>query len=197
MLAFKTLLCITLAIVAVVQAAVTSPSSSSVWTEGSQIQIVWQNISPGTPLTLVLHRVNSVYHHTIISYTPNTGIYTWQVATPTTDGWPSSSASDRVYQIDFYANGGWNNGGQLVAQSDQFAIVWGTGGGGGTTMIVVPAVTVLAQSTVVFQQTQPLVTATVITSSSDPTTPVIIIGSPMATTTITTTPTHIIISEAE
>jgi hypothetical protein len=140
MFAIKFLLWLTLGFVALVHATVTSPSSSTVWTEGSQVQIVWQSIS-GSEFTLVLHRVNSAFYHTIVSYAPNTGIYTWQVDIPVSDGWPSSSASDRVYQIAFYVNGGWNNGGQLVAQSDQFAIIWGTG-----TAVVITAPTVIPSS---------------------------------------------------
>jgi hypothetical protein len=139
MLAFKTLLWITLGIVAVVQATVTSPSSTTVWTEGGQEQITWQSIS-ASELTIVLNRVNSVYYHTIVSYTPNDGIYTWQVEIPSSDGWPSSTASEQVYQLEFYVNGGWNNGGQLIARSNQFAIVWDTTGGGVTTVDPDPVV---------------------------------------------------------
>jgi Kre9/KNH-like N-terminal Ig-like domain len=133
MLAVNTLLLIALGIVAIVRASVTAPSSTTVWTEGAQEQITWQSIS-ASELTIVLNRINSVYHHTIVSYTPNDGIYTWQVEIPASDGWPSSTASEQVYQLDFYVNGGWNNGGQLLAQSNPFAIVWDTTGGSITTV---------------------------------------------------------------
>jgi hypothetical protein len=124
----KTLFYFFLGFLSVVRATVTSPSSSTIWTEGGQGQISWQSIS-GSSFSIVLTRVNSVYHHTITSTAPNSGSFVWTVDIPGQDGWPSSSSTDLVYVIQFYVNGGWNNGGQLVAQSDQFAIQYNGVGG--------------------------------------------------------------------
>jgi len=46
------------------------------------------------------------------------------VEIPTTDGWASSTSSDMVYKIDFYVNGGWNDGQTQVTSSHEFAIVY-------------------------------------------------------------------------
>jgi hypothetical protein len=129
MTSMKTLLFILLAFLSIVKAAVISPSGSTVWTNGQTVQIQWSSLPP-PELTIVLTRTGTKYHHTIVSYTPNSGsgTFTWQVQIPPQDGWPSSTASDLVYEVDFYLNGGWNNGGQLVARSQQFAIQW-TGSG--------------------------------------------------------------------
>jgi len=100
---------------------ITDPSSKTVWANGQVGQINWSGLS-WTELTIVLYRTGTPYHHTIISYTANTGSYAWTVNVPSEDGWPASTSSQQAYEIDFYVNGGWNNGGQLVARSQQFAI---------------------------------------------------------------------------
>ena len=125
----KTLFFILLAFLSIIEATVISPSGSTVWTNGETVQIQWNSLPP-PELTIVLTRTGTIYHHTIVSYTPNSGsgTFTWQVQIPPQEGWPSSTASDLVYEIDFYINGGWNNGGQLVAQSPQFAIEWSGSG---------------------------------------------------------------------
>lgn len=119
----KVLLCFVLGFFAISEATVSSPNGSTVWINGETGQISWNSL-PGTEVTIVLTRTNTIYHHTIISYTPNDGSFTWQVEIPPQDGWPSSTSSDLVYEIDFYNNGGWNNGGTLVGSSDEFAIEW-------------------------------------------------------------------------
>jgi hypothetical protein len=119
-------LCVIFGLLAVIQAQVTSPDQGTVWTNGGIIVITWGSLS-GSELTIVLYRTGTAYHHTIVSNAPNTGSFSWQVEIPPQDGWPSSTSSDIVYEVDFYVNGGWNNGGQLVAKSAEFAIVW-TGG---------------------------------------------------------------------
>ena len=141
----KTLFFILLALVSIIEATVISPSGSTVWTNGETVQIQWNSLPP-PELTIVLTRTGTIYHHTIVSYTPNSGsgTYTWQVQIPPQEGWPSSTASDLVYEIDFYINGGWNNGGQLVAQSQQFAIQWP-----GSVSTVPNTVTVINSSPVV------------------------------------------------
>jgi hypothetical protein len=106
------------------QGVVTAPMSGTVWTNGGTGQISWSNV-PGTSFSIVLNRINTVYHHTITSTAANTGSYVWSpVDIPGQDGWPPSSSTDLVYQIDLYVGGGWNNGGSLVAQSSPFAIIW-------------------------------------------------------------------------
>jgi len=121
MTTIKVFLCFILGFLSLVRATITSPSSSTVWTDGGQGQISWQSIS-GSSFSIVLTRPGSVYHHTITSTAPNTGSFVWTVDIPSQEGWPTSSSTDLVYAIQFYVNGGWNNGGQLVAQSDPFAI---------------------------------------------------------------------------
>lgn len=116
-----------LGLLVVVRAQITSPSGSTVWTNGDDATITWSGLS-GSEFTIVLYRTNTQFHHTIVSYTQNTGSFTWQVEIPSQDGWPASSSSDLVYEIDFYANGGWNNGGILVAKSSEFAIQYSPGG---------------------------------------------------------------------
>jgi hypothetical protein len=123
MIIINTLLCVVLGLLSIIEATVTCPSASTVLTNGGIVQITWNGI-PGNAVTIVLTRTNTIFHHTIVSYAPNSGIYTWQVQIPPQDGWPSSTSSDLVYEIDFYINGGWNNGGTLVARSQQFAIQW-------------------------------------------------------------------------
>jgi len=106
------------------QGVVTAPSSGTVWTNGGEGQISWSNLA-GTSFSIVLNRINTVYHHTITSTAANTGSYVWDpIDIPGQDGWPPSSSTDMVYQIDFYVGGGWNSGGTLVAQSSPFAIIW-------------------------------------------------------------------------
>jgi len=106
------------------QGVVTAPSSGTVWTNGGEGQISWSNLA-GTSFSIVLNRINTVYHHTITSTAANTGSYVWDpIDIPGQDGWPPSSSADMVYQIDFYVGGGWNSGGTLVAQSSPFAIIW-------------------------------------------------------------------------
>ena len=124
------------------QAIVNAPSTGTVWTNGGVGQISWSNI-PGSSFSLVLNRIGTIYHHTITSTAANTGSYTWSpVNIPVQDGWPASSSTDLVYQIDFYVNGGWNNGGTHVAQSSPFAIVWGGTGGNPQIVTVNPNVIV-------------------------------------------------------
>ena len=106
---------------AIIEAQITSPSSGTVWVNGDNAIITWDSIS-GTEFTIVLTRTGTVYHHTITSTAPNTGSFSWEVVIPSTDGWPTSTSSNMVYEIDFYVNGGWNNGGTLVASSQEFAI---------------------------------------------------------------------------
>ena len=117
------LICVIFGLFAVIKAQVTSPSGGTVWTNGQTVQITWNSL-PGNQFSVVLYRTGTVFHHTITSVTQNTGSITWQVQIPPQDGWPSSTSSDIVYEVDFYVNGGWNNGGQLVAKSAEFAIVW-------------------------------------------------------------------------
>ena len=100
---------------------ITEPSSTTVWVNGQVGQISWNGLT-WPELTIVLYRTGTPYHHTIISYTTSTGSYAWIVNIPSQDGWPASTSSQQVYEIDFYVNGGWNSGGKLVAQSQQFAI---------------------------------------------------------------------------
>jgi hypothetical protein len=120
-------LCVLFGLLAVIEAQITSPSTGTVWTNGNTAEITWNSLS-GSGFSIVLYRTGTVYHHTIVSNAPNTGSYTWQVEIPAQDGWPSSTSSDLVYEIDIYINGGWNNGGQLIAKSSEFAIIW-TGSG--------------------------------------------------------------------
>ena len=117
----RLLLWVLVGFAAIIEAQVTSPSSGTVWVNGDNAIITWDSIS-GTEFTLVLTRSGTVYHHTITSTAPNTGSFSWEVVIPSTDGWPTSTSSDMVYEIDFYVNGGWNNGGTLVASSQEFAI---------------------------------------------------------------------------
>ena len=118
---------ILLGFAAIIEAGITSPSSGTVWMNGATATITWNSIS-GNEFSIVLTRSGTIYHHTITSTAANTGSFSWQVEIPSTDGWPTSTSSDMVYEIDFYVNGGWNNGGQLVASSQQFAIQYpGTG----------------------------------------------------------------------
>lgn len=124
------------------QAIVSVPSTGIVWTNGGVGQIAWSNI-PGSSFSIVLSRIGTIYHHTITSTAANTGSYTWSpVNIPGQDGWPASSSTDLVYQIDFYVNGGWNNGGTHVAQSSPFAIVWSGAGGDPQVVTVNPNVVV-------------------------------------------------------
>jgi len=129
MILFQSVLWVLLLLVGVIEAGVDSPSSATVWTNGQTATITWDSLS-GSEFTIVLYETGTVYHHTIVSYTPNTGSYSWQVEIPGADGWPTTTSSQLVYEIDFYVNGGWNNGGTLVAQSQEFAIVWNAAGGG-------------------------------------------------------------------
>lgn len=122
----KVFLYFILGFISLVRAQITSPSSSTVWTDGGQGQISWQSIS-GSSFSIVLTRPGSIYHHTITSTAANTGSYVWTVDIPSQDGWPTSSSTDLVYAIQFFVNGGWNNGGQLVAQSQSFAIQYNGG----------------------------------------------------------------------
>src|SRR5271169_5671535 len=164
----KSFLCIALALFSITEATVTSPSGSTVWTNGASAQIQWNSIS-GNEVTIVLTRSNTIYHHTIVSYAPNTGSFTWQVDIPAQDGWPSSTSSDRVYEIDFYVNGGWNNGGTLVAQSQQFAIQWsGSGNVPAAPIVLVTSTTTIVNppATGLFTtvQTQTIIGATTMTT---------------------------------
>jgi hypothetical protein len=175
----KSFLCIALALCSIIEAAVISPSGSTVWTNGASVQIQWNSIS-GNEVTIVLTRSNTIYHHTIVSYAPNSGTFTWQVNIPGQDGWPSSTSSERVYEIDFYINGGWNNGGTLVAQSQQFAIQWSGSG-------IAPPVTTV---TLVTNPPPPASTITIITNSPTPgfyttTRTEVIVGVTTLTTVIT------------
>ena len=135
------LLCLALWVLSV-HAQISSPSSSTVWTQGGTGTITWQGI-PGPPLCIVLTRVNTAFHNTITCTAQNSGTLSWTVSIPAVDGWPTSSSTDLVYRLDFYTGGGWNLGGQLVASSSQFAIVY-TGvnnnppGPGITTVIIQP-----------------------------------------------------------
>jgi hypothetical protein len=122
----KLLLWILVAFAAIIEAQVTSPSSGTVWVNGNNAIITWDSIA-GTEFTIVLTRSGTIYHHTITSTAPNTGSFSWIVDIPSTDGWPTSTSSDMVYEIDFYVNGGWNNGGTLVASSQEFAIQYSGG----------------------------------------------------------------------
>jgi hypothetical protein len=117
----RLLLWILVGFAAIIEAQITSPSSGTVWVNGNNAIITWGSIS-GTEFSIVLTRMGTVYHHTITSTAPNTGSFSWVVDIPSTDGWPTSTSSDMVYEIDFYVNGGWNNGGTLVASSQEFAI---------------------------------------------------------------------------
>jgi len=128
MILFQSVLWLLLVLVGVIEAGVDSPSFATVWTNGQIITITWDSLS-GSEVTIVLYETGTVYHHTIVSYAPNTGSYSWQVEIPGADGWPATTSSQLVYEIDFYVNGGWNNGGTLVAQSQEFAIVWSGEGG--------------------------------------------------------------------
>ena len=122
----RLLLWILVGFAAIIEAQITSPSSGTVWVNGANAIITWDSIS-GTEFTIVLTRSGTVYHHTITSTAPNTGSFSWIVDIPSTDGWPTSTSSDMVYEIDFYVNGGWNNGGTLVASSQEFAIQYSGG----------------------------------------------------------------------
>ena len=170
--------------VSLVCGQITAPSSTTVWVNGQVGQINWSGLA-GTEFTIVLYRTGTPYHHTIISYTANTGSYAWIVNIPSQDGWPASTSSQQVYEIDFYVNGGWNNGGQLVAKSQQFAIEYndpspntspvpvqtttitnndGGGGGYGTstqTVVVVGVTTFTTVITEVYPVTWGVVTQTV------------------------------------
>src|SRR5271170_3197522 len=117
----RLLLWILVGFAAIIDAQITSPSSGTVWVNGANAIITWGSIS-GTKFSIVLTRTGTVYHHTITSTAPNTGSFSWIVDIPSTDGWPSSTSSDLVYEIDFYVNGGWNNGGTFLASSQEFAI---------------------------------------------------------------------------
>jgi Ser-Thr-rich glycosyl-phosphatidyl-inositol-anchored membrane family len=129
MILLQGLLYVLLVLAGVIEAAVDSPNSATVWANGQTVTITWDSFS-GSEFTIVLYETGTVYHHTIVSYTPNTGSYSWQVEIPGADGWPATTSSQLVYEIDFYINGGWNNGGTLIAQSQEFAIVWNGAGGG-------------------------------------------------------------------
>lgn len=130
----RLLACILLCLASIIKAQVTSPSSGTVWVNGNTATITWGSIS-GSEFSIVLTRTGTVYHHTITSTAANTGSFSWQVEIPSQDGWPGSTSSDMVYEIDFYINGGWNNGGTLVASSQEFAIVY-TAPGGSSPVIV-------------------------------------------------------------
>ena len=187
----KTLLFILLAFLSIVKAAVISPSGSTVWTNGQTVQIQWSSL-PTPELTIVLTRTGTIYHHTIVSYTPNSGsgTFTWQVQIPPQDGWPSSTASDLVYEVDFYLNGGWNNGGQLVAQSQQFAIEWA--GSGSTTFTIIDPTTPNAAGWATTLQTEVIVGITTFTTVV---TAVYPIGTPAgstATAVVQTTPPGVV-----
>jgi Kre9/KNH-like N-terminal Ig-like domain len=143
-----------LGFLSIIEATVTSPSASTVWTNGAIAQITWNGIQ-GNAVTIVLTRTNTVFHHTIVSYAPNSGNFAWQVQIPPRDGWPSSTSSDCVYEIDFYVNGGWNNGGKLVARSQQFAIQWS----GSWNVPAVTIVTVTITRTIVNPPATGLLTA--------------------------------------
>ena len=190
----KTLIFTLLAFVSIIKATVISPSGSTIWTNGETVQIRWDSL-PTPELTIVLTRTGTIYHHTIVSYTPNSGSgsFTWQVQIPPQDGWPSSTSSDRVYEIDFYLNGGWNNGGQLVGQSQQFAIQWpGTGGPPAVTTITTNPTTTNAVGWVTTVQTEVIVGVTTLTTVV---TVVYPIGTPAgstATVVVLTTPPAII-----
>jgi Ser-Thr-rich glycosyl-phosphatidyl-inositol-anchored membrane family len=164
MIIINTLLCVILGFLSIIEATVTSPSASTVWTNGATAQITWNGIQ-GNEVTIVLTRTNTVFYHTIVSYAPNSGNYTWQVEIPPQDGWPSSTASDLVYEIEFYVNGGWNNGGTLVDRSQQFAIQWsGSGVAPATTVILVSNSPTSATGLFTTVQTQTIVGATTMTT---------------------------------
>lgn len=114
---------VVLLFVTAVWGQITEPSSSTVWTNGEEGQITWTSLSQYTEFTIVLTS-GTVYHHTIVSYTANTDSYAWIVDIPSGDGWPASTSTQQVYFLEFYVNGGWNNGGTLVTQSQNFAIVY-------------------------------------------------------------------------
>lgn len=132
------------------EGSVTAPSTGTIWNNGGSGQISWSNLQ-GPYLCIVLNRINTVYHHTITCSAGNSGSYTWTpIDIPTQDGWPTSSSTDNVYQIQFYSGGGWNMGGTLVATSSPFAIVYGgnlvvytTPHDGATTVVVVPPPTMI------------------------------------------------------
>jgi hypothetical protein len=116
--------CVLLLFVTAAWAQITAPTASTVWVNGEEGQITWTGLSQYTEFTIVLTRNGTVYHHTIFSYTANTDSYAWIVDIPPGDGWPASTSTQQVYVLDFYVNGGWNNGGTLVTQSQNFAIVY-------------------------------------------------------------------------
>lgn len=189
----KTLLFTLFAFLSIIEGTVVSPSGSTVWTNGETVQIQWESL-PTPELTIVLTRTGTLYHHTITSYTPNSGsgTFTWQVEIPPQDGWPSSTASDLVYEIDFYINGGWNNNGQLVARSQQFAIVWSGSGSPSTTVTIIDPTTSNAAGWATTVQTEVIVGVTTFTTVVTTVYPIGTPGGSTATVVVQSTPAGIV-----